>query len=103
MRHKMPCLVVAFVFAMIFTAAAHAGAPAGAAGEGLPQGYRRPSFYGYYPNGVPYQNYPYYQSRGETFYFHQPYYHARPAYGGGFYHPGTLPPAYSRRPIGRGL
>ncbi len=78
-----------------------------AGGEGnvyqQPQGYRRPSIYGYYPNGGQYQNYPYYQTHGETFYYHQPYYHARPAYGGGFYHPGTWAPSYGRRPIGRGL
>ena len=75
-------------------------------GEGnpsqLPQGYRRPSYYGYYPNGVPYQNYPYYSQHGESFYYHQPYYHARPAYGGGFYHPGMRVPN-GMRPIGRGL
>lgn len=77
------------------------------AGEGIlsghPQGYRRPSFYGYYPNGVPYQNYPYFSHRGESYHYHQPYYHARPAYGGGFYHPGTRVPLYGRQPIGRGL
>ena len=70
--------------------------------EGMPLATRRPSYYGYYPNGVPYQNYPYFQHRGESYLYHQPYYHARPAFGGGFYRPGTpLPPGM--RPIGRGL
>jgi hypothetical protein len=97
-RRLLSCLVIALVSLVPASAQAGEGNP-----EGLPQGYKRPSFYGYYPNGVPYQNYPYYSQHGESFYYHQPYYSARPAFGGGFYHPGTRVPLYGMRPIGRGL
>lgn len=104
MRAKWFCVRFTLALACLNCPALFAGDPAsGVTGSGLPQGPRRPSFYGYYPNGVPYQNYPYFQHRGESYYYHQQYYHARPAYGGGFYHPGTRVPLYGTRPIGRGL
>jgi hypothetical protein len=99
MNRPWSSLLIALVVSLVSAAAnAGEGNPAG-----TPQGYKRPSFYGYYPNGVPYQNYPYYSQHGESFYYHQPYYHARPAFGGGFYHPGTRVSPFGLRPIGRGL
>lgn len=100
MRTRLFCLLVVLTIGLVGSLGSQAADPT--AGSDMPQGYRRPSFYGYYPNGVPYQNYPYFQHRGESYRYHQPYYHARPAFGGGFYRPGTpLPPGM--RPIGRGL
>lgn len=102
-KKTLGTLFVAAVLSMLGVAGSRAtGGEPGQLVYETPQGYSRPSFFGYYPNGVPYQNYPYFQIPTDSYSYHQPYYSARPAFGGGFYHPGTRVPN-GMRPIGRGL